>query len=169
MNILQTLRTWTLPYFGASDNLTDAQRGLRAENFPDPSRAREMSNMSAEKRAEVNRQRIQDEGVGLLGAPPMVLFLYAHSTSVNNQRGNLPSLRVNINRVPVVITNLSFDYPDDVDYFPAALEGVDGIDTSTESFPTKMGISVDCVETHSPREYERFSLQDFYDGKLVSF
>lgn len=169
MKILQTLRTWTLPYFGQSHGLSESERAARTRNLPDTAAGGEQPrNLTEAEIAERKQQQIQ-EGVNLLGAPPMVLYLYAHSSSENNQRGTIPILRVNINRIPVVIANLSIVYPNDVDYFPASSGGVDGINTSTESFPTKMEVTVDCVETHSPREYERFSLQDFYDGKLVSF
>ena len=173
MTLLQKLRTWTLPFFGASTTLNDTNRASRnaarsneqaSNTFVGPVQATQQ-----EKAANTQRQLQQDGGVELLGAPPMVLYLYAYSSSINDTR--TPDLfpRVNINRVPVVITNLSIDYPNDVDYLPASSSGVDGIGQNTESFPTRMDVSVDCVETHSPREYEKFSLQDFHDGKLVSF
>jgi hypothetical protein len=122
---------------------------------------------SPEDQEQETRDRV-NKGVQLLGAPPMVLYLYAYSSSVNDNRGAGSFLRVNVNRVPVVITSLSIAYPNDVDYLPAG-EGIDAINQESESMPTKMEVTIDCVETHSPREYERFSLEDFYNGKLVSF
>lgn len=171
MNILQQLRTWTLPFFGSSDTLDSDQREARKRLQPtDGSGNNEQARtLSAEARNQAAKDRLKTEGVQLLGAPPMVLYLYAHSSPENSERGTADVIRVNINRIPVVITNLSVNYPNDVDYLPASRTGVDGIDKATESFPTKMDITVDCTETHSPREYERFNLQQFHDGKLVNF
>ena len=177
MILLQTLRTWTLPFFGRSTTLNSgnlaARRGQQQKNIQktaDPQANKESSReMTTEEKAALTQRRVQAEGVELLGAPPMVLYLYAYSTTQNDNRGFKEFNRVNINRVPVVITNLTFNYPNDVDYFPAAYGGTQGVDSTSESFPTRMEITVDCLETHSPREYEQFSLQDFYNGKLVSF
>jgi hypothetical protein len=169
MSILQTLRTWTLPFFGTRST-TLGKNEVEARTRLDQLNARERveGRLSPSESVERTQARL-NQGVQLLGAPPMVLYLYAYSSSINNERGSDPIVRVNINRIPVVITNLAITYPNDVDYFPASKSGTDGINTASESFPTKMEVGVDCVETHSPREYERFSLQDFHNGKLASF
>jgi hypothetical protein len=170
IQLLQQLRTWTMPYFGSSNTVGDSQKALRDQRKLNPNASYEgETQLSPEEKAAKARERLQQEGIQLLGAPPMVLYLYAYSTTANDQRGPEAFPRVNINRVPVVITNLSFSYPNDVTYFPVSVGGVDGVTTKSESFPTKMDITVDCVETHSPREYERFNLQQFHDGKLVNF
>lgn len=95
--------------------------------------------------------------VELLGAPPEVLYLYAYAgdASIRSQSW------VNIHRVPVVITNLSITYPDDVDYIPTSL--------GPEPFPVRIEVSITLAETHSPMEYENFSLMDFKMGKLEYF
>ena len=191
LGLLQTLRAWTLPYFGASSTVGvsgQASRQQRVNNKLDPTnpkqgaitnrfagedafataRGQPATGATGAQSEALTRQRVAEEGVELLGAPPMVLYLYAYSSSVNVERGSRETIRLNVNRVPVVISSLSFTYPENVDYFPAA-PGINSIDQATESFPTKMEVTVECLETHSPREYERFNLQDFHNGKLVSF
>lgn len=172
IRLLQTLRTWTLPYFGRTTTVSTGGRENRQNRINqrlNPSTDQVQSaQLSDEQRAELARERVRQDEVELLGAPPMVLYLYAYSTTQNDSRGSGQFARVNINRVPVVITSLTYNFPNDVDYFPASTS-LNDVDRSTESFPTRMEISVECVETHSPREYERFDLQSFYNGKLVSF
>lgn len=160
---LQQLRTWTLPYFGQSSTITDQQRQARANL--NPADERTLASLGPEFVNARNAQRLQTEGFELLGAPPMVLYLYAYSTSANDtrqQRGN-----VNINRIPVVITSLSINYPKDVDYI--STEDPENPTTGGEPFPVLLEVNVDLVETHSPREYERFKISDYYSGKLVNF
>jgi len=60
-----------------------------------------------------------------------------------------------------VLTNLSIDYPDDVDYIP--------VEGTGEPFPVKMEISIELLETHAPVDYENFSLSNFKQGNLVQF
>lgn len=154
---LQKLRGWLLPYFGAgSSTLTDAHKQARANK----SRETDASQTQAD--------RIKNEGVELRGAPPDVLYLYAYSTSGNDLNGSREQPRMNINRVPVVMTSLNITYPDDVDYIPVYPEDEDP-SSSSEPFPVKMQISVSLLETHSPREYENFNLQKFKQGNLISF
>jgi hypothetical protein len=86
-----------------------------------------------------------------LGAPPAVLLLSAYT------KGRPVT---NINRIPVVIQNLSINYPTDVDYIPS----IDG-----EPFPTIMSISISLTEAHSPVEYESFNLSQFKTGTLPGF
>lgn len=86
-----------------------------------------------------------------LGAPPAVLYLSAYSNG---------GQYTNINKIPVVMTNLSIQYPTDVDYIPSS---------TGEPFPTIMSISMSLTESHSPVEYEGFSLADFKAGKLTGF
>lgn len=128
MQYLQTLRGWTMPYFGLRTHL-DAT--------------------------------LQNKDTGpMLGAPPDVLYLYAYSdaSGANNDRDG--AFQTNLKKIPVVITNLSFDYPEDVDYIPTA---------SGDPFPVKMEVKIDLAETHSPKGYEEFSLSLFKQGKLVQF
>lgn len=171
---LQRLRAWLLPYFGSS-SLTETQAGMRKlRKFASPGGLGEevhTASMSPEDKAQMELKRIQSEGVELQGAPPDVLFLYAYSTEANDSRKGFESTftRVNINRVPVVMTNLSITYPDDVDYIPAYEMANGGPNVYTEPFPRKMQVNISLVETHSPREYENFNLASFKLGTLVNF
>ena len=166
MFLLQRLRSWTLPHFGRSAKLSRDEEDAR-KRLDAAAAIERTGELNGDEQAQKNIDLV-NQGVQLLGAPPMVLYLYAYSSSANDKRGAGSFLRVNINRVPVVITNLSIAYPNDVDYLPAG-DGISDINEESESIPTKMEVTVECVETHSPREYERFSLKDFYNGKLVSF
>lgn len=174
MIYVQRLRAWRMPYFGeASSTLTDQQKINRANaRKTNPSGNNQQSrSLSVDEINRKNTERLNNEGFDLLGAPPMVLYLYAYSTNANNDRQQ--DGMININRVPVVLTNLNITYPSDVDYIPTQQlvpQGeTDPIDTRTEPWPVKMEVTIDLVETHSPREYSRFSLTDFYAGKLANF
>jgi hypothetical protein len=91
-----------------------------------------------------------------LGSPPEVLYLYGYSEDGNAKSNVVQNLR----RIPVVITSISFTYPNDVDYIPT----VDGI-----PFPIVMNIAISLRETKSPYEIEHFSLADFRMGKLIGW
>ena len=162
---LQMLRGWTMPYFGSRTANTEA-----AQREAEEEKRKLRKRIYEEEAGKPVEQRVNNETAiaakiaagtknmtNLVGAPPDVLYLYAYSAySDVGFRGGYE----NINRVPVVLTNLDISYPDDVDYLSVA--GVD-------PFPTKMTVSISLVETHSPGEYERFSLQDFKNGTLTNF
>jgi hypothetical protein len=142
MKYLQLLRGWTMPYFGlrsATDDVTRSDGTI----------------VGTETRIDPNS--------GMLGAPPDVLYLYAYSNSerASIDRSDPVQGYINIKKLPVVITSLSFDYPDDVDYIPVIGTG--------EPFPTKMDVRMELAETHSPKQYENFSLSMFKRGQLVHF
>lgn len=161
MSNLQKLRAWMMPYFGATDTLTAGNYAARAR-----ATSAESEPQSEEERDANTRDRVQSEGVQLKGAPPDVLYLYAYSTDANNLRQIGP--RVNINRIPVVMTSLNITYPNDVDYIP--VHDLDGLPTQvTEPFPRRLDVTLSLVETHSPREYERFDLMAYKLGNLVNF
>ena len=65
-----------------------------------------------------------------------------------------------INRVPVVIQQLTIPYPNDVDYINTS-KGV--------PMPIIMNLDISLIETHSPNAYEAFSLGDFRAGRLKGF
>lgn len=151
---LQTLRSWAMPYFGATSTLSQQEQMIRAQNT-----GFEFDNTTA-------AERIRNEGVSLTGAPPDVLYLYAYSldsTSKLTSSGERTTPTGNINRVPVVLTSLDIAYPDDVDYIPIPSG------SGYEPFPVKMSVSLTLVETHSPREFERFDLAAFKMGTLANF
>lgn len=155
---LQTLRSWAMPYFGATSTLSQEQRLARTER-----RLNEEQGFFDNATAA---ERIRNEGVSLTGAPPDVLYLYAYSldsTSKLTSSGERTTPTGNINRVPVVLTSLDIAYPDDVDYIPIPSG------SGYEPFPVKMSVSLTLVETHSPREFERFDLAAFKMGTLANF
>lgn len=162
---LQKLRGWLLPYFGSTDTLTGNNRRARESNTLSQTGQNSEPQSQAERDALV-RQRVQSEGVQLKGAPPDVLYLYAYSAGANDLRGEGP--RVNINRVPVVMTSLDIVYPEDVDYIPVYSSG-SGPNARTEPFPRMMDVTISLSETHSPREYERFNLLAYKLGNLPNF
>lgn len=165
MAYLQKLRGWLLPYFGATDTINDSQRQARA-NASYTQTNQNLQPQTPQERDSSVRRRVQTEGVQLRGAPPDVLYLYAYSSGANDLRGIGP--RVNINRVPVVMTNLGITYPEDVDYIPV-FDPSEGPSQTSEPFPRKMDVSISLVETHSPREYEKFDLMAYKLGNLVNF
>lgn len=163
MVYLQRLRGWRYPYFGQTSTLTGAQqdsRRMKGRTYQGE------EPLSATDRENLVRKRIREEGVQLRGAPPDVLYLYAYSTGANDSRPITPA-RVNINRVPVVITSLNITYPDDVTYIPVYASQRPG--AQAEPFPVKMDVTISLAETHSPGEFESFDLQKFKTGNLVSF
>lgn len=106
-------------------------------------------------------------GTQQLGQPPAVLELsaYAAPSSDGTRANGL------IHRVPVVITNLSINYPTDCDYIPTVL-----LDDPQYShipsgipMPTVMPLEVTLMEDHSPNQYAKFSLTDFKRGAMVGF
>jgi hypothetical protein len=164
---LQTLRAWRMPYFGSRSS---------SRNRTQPQQSSDTDQRVTEAQRTKNAQaRINAAKVELLGAPPPVLYLYAYSTSDNSgdKNGRSQSLYgVNINRVPVVLTELSIVYPEDVDYLPTFNKVANGspiVDKNSEPFPVKMDVNITLVETHSPAEYEKFSLQKYKMGQLVNF
>lgn len=175
MIYLQTLRGWTLPYFGATSTKSSSAASDRAaakQNQQNASNRLQLGDNSVQPVTDaqqlINRVKTMGSGVELLGAPPDVLYLYAYSSSMNSgTNGARPSTYgVNINKVPVVITSLNIAYPEDVDYIPTFSNINPNI---SDPFPKKMDVTVTLVETHSPREYERFDLMKFKQGKLVNF
>lgn len=153
INHLWRLKAWTMPAFGR-DPLSANQRANREQVS---NRARKNPTMArdfiTDPRSTANVA--ETYGVDVRGAPPTVLELsaYAHDGHYNSQIGH-------INRVPVVITNLNIPYPSDVDYFPT---------TKGVPMPTILSIDLTLAETHSPREYENFSLSDYKKGILGGF
>lgn len=174
MMYVQKLRAWRNPYFGGTDTLTDANRQARQD--ADQRRANQegtgTSTLTDAERATVVRERVQAEGVQLRGAPPDVLYLYAYSNNQIDSRNNAGNVftPTNINRVPVVLTNLVITYPEDVDYIPV-YDLAQGAPDSvfTQPWPVKMDVSISLAETHSPREFERFDLNAYKNGNLANF
>lgn len=158
LQYLQTLRSWRYPFFGQSSTNF-------ASNNKNSKLTMEFVPQTETEKYQVKQNQIKNDksGINLLGAPPEVLYLYAYSTNLNDSRKD--AVGVNINRVPVVITNLNFSYAEDVDYIPIQLKP----NGTTEPFPVKMDVSISLLETHSPVEFEQFSLESYKKGTLKNF
>ena len=142
---LNKLRAWAMPYFGVEGK---SEYGDLDEI-----------------------QLLRNDFRKLLGAPPDVLLLYAHVGNTDTP------LRVgNINGVPVAMTSIDFSYPNDVDYIPCGGESPTGEPTGGGAdpyidtpFPTVMTMTLSLKEIHSPKEIERFSIDDYRKGLLPRF
>lgn len=152
---LWLLRSWTTPYFG-SGTLTGPEAG-GGRSFRDMvSKQPEAFKNSGDVISTAKEVGVGSGAFEFRGAPPAVLLLSAYSRS--SALGVSPG---HINRVPVVIQSLNIPYPSDVDYVPAKDIGV--------PMPSVMTIDITLTESHSPREYERFSLGAYKNGTLSGF
>lgn len=109
-------------------------------------------------------------GRQVIGAPPPVLELSAYAKpSGNSSSGQMANGL--IHRVPVVITNIGIDYPTDVDYIPtlAVQDPTLAHIPSGIPVPAVWNISIQLMESHSPTQYQKFSLTDFRRGRLEGF
>lgn len=173
---LQTLRAWTMPYFGknsatnpntikerrnASGNQSQILRRTQQPDADYSGRQDGPTAISNEQQAERVVEQIKSTTYELLGAPPEILYLSAYSSPRLANRNEFGTLVFNLNKIPTVITNLGISYPEDVDYIPTY--------HNNEPFPIKMDVTIDLAETHSPREYEMFSLQKYKLGQLTNF
>lgn len=89
-----------------------------------------------------------------LGAPPEVLYFSAYSNEA--KIGTLQHLT----KIPVVVSQYTIPFPSDQDYIPTE---------SGVPMPVVINISISLMESHSPVEFERFSISDYRAGKLVNF
>lgn len=103
---------------------------------------------------ETNRSMITGNGIEPLGTPPAVLLFSAYSPNAVHYTYD------NIRRVPVVMQQMSINYPTDVDYIPTV---------TNIPFPTVMSLDITLVETHAPIEYEAFNLMAFKAGQLLGY
>lgn len=143
---LQVLRSWTMPYFGASKG------GGGDEEFDT---LRTLINGTTDL-PDYNREEEEIFGVAspeILGAPPDVIYLSAYSRGSQGKAEH-------IKNVPVIMQQLSIPYPSDVDYIPSE-EGV--------PMPLIMTLDMTLAETHSPLEYETFDLAQYRSGTLKGF
>lgn len=145
LDIIQKLRAWTMPRFGVnSSTLEDSEVKNRKR------RANGEDIFTGENFGEDITF-----GSEQLGAPPPVLYLSAYE---NTEKGNRK--RSHLRNIPVVITQLSIPYPSDVDY----IQTEDGVPV-----PALISLNIIVNETHSPKEYNEFSLDNFKNGLLEGF
>lgn len=159
---LQILRAWTMPVFGAAslENVSPSQQIARQQRA---GRTATVEDTAANE--DIGSVSLDNElyGRDLFGAPPNVIHLSAYSATPTKETGanGTTALRLeHIRRVPCVVQQLSIPYPSDVDYIPS-ISGV--------PMPTIMTIDMTLVETHSPKEYEQFSIDKFRNGILDGF
>lgn len=93
-----------------------------------------------------------------LGSPPEVLTFSAYSTG--DSRGH-------IYNIPVVLTSLDINYPNDVDYIYTGNDTGDKINGTP--FPSILTISLSLNEQHSAKDYESFNLHKYRNGILDNF
>lgn len=137
LNYLQLLRSWRNPVFGQSSVQTSV----------------DVDNRSFTEYCATATSFAEQADTDILGAPPEVLYLTAYSKESSLELQHL-------NRIPVVIQNLTIPYPSDQDYIPT---------TTGVPMPMVMNINVTLLESHSPLEFEQFSLADYRNGKLNNF
>lgn len=163
LKTLWRLRAWTMPRFGNSSTLTSGQRLVRSDPLFYGTRS------SVGPGDFPDGQKGFDNYFGgpeLLGAPPEVLYLsvYSHNVGSDGTSGKPGTfdwvIAQHINKVPVVIQQLTIPYPNDIDYINTS-EGV--------PMPIIMNIDLQLLETHSPNSYEKFSLDNFRNGTLTGF
>ena len=140
---LNILRAWTMPYFG-SKTAADESAERTKVNY-----AGETFDLSGLPKSEHYIYKVFSRGK--LGAPPEVIEFSAYASGAS---------RGSINRIPVVLQQLSIPFPSDADYIPTST-GV--------PFPTIITIDLQLLEVHSAREYHNFSLTQFRNGILNSF
>lgn len=165
---LQILRGWLMPYFGATNTLSEQNKQARIElnqKIDNVQAAKQGVDQQTSTQLDALRKQI---GVQLTGAPPDVLYLYAYSASANYGTGERLMGTSNVNRVPVVMSSLNITYPEDVDYIPVS-ETLTTTTQSVEPFPVSINVDLTLLETHSPNEYERFDLNAYKAGKLANF
>lgn len=160
---LQLLRAFTMPAFGRG-GLSEPERQARGqEDLDTGTGGPDDFDPATEFMGLTSPQRRNLYGRELLGSPPEFVELSAYSavpSLATGQSGGRAARLEHIRRVPCVIQQVSIPYPSDVDYIPS-LSGV--------PMPTIMTIDMTLMETHSPQEYENFSLDDFRNGRLRGF
>jgi hypothetical protein len=68
---------------------------------------------------------------------------------------------MNFNRVPVLVTNYVFTYPDDQDYIEFEVDGA-----GTTQLPVQMTVAIDLLPQYSPAKQRQFSVGAFSNGSL---
>ena len=160
---LWVMRSWTMPSFGSAG----FEQGIAAGNAEES----KTEGGVVDIREMIRSMSGTTEATNFLGAPPQVLYLSAFSrmgAANGSGTGSVGHLR----NIPVVITQLSIPYPTDCDYIPTTPHGGDRKSKTKDSstpMPTIMTIDMQLTETHSPNEYETFSLRAFKTGDLSGF
>lgn len=151
MQILWTLRGWTMPYFG--------QGTLNGGTGPGPGPGQSTAPFGESNAPPA--ASISDGSGGAIGKPPEILLLSAYANLPDGGGFENRQFATNIHNIPVVISSLTLPYPSDVDYIP---------DENGQPMPRVMMLDIQLLETRAPRELsQRFSLQDYRQGILGGF
>lgn len=153
---LQIIRSWTKPYFGESHNIN--------QNY---TVSQETSDSLPDTPSPTQTNMSESGSYDMLGAPPEILYFYGYATP--DQRADTASIQrqtkqqgINYHKIPVVISDYDFEWPEDVDFIPTS-------DVNPTPFPVRMTVSLTLLETHSPVEYTMFNLADYQRGNLIQF
>ena len=159
----QLLQSWQMPYFGDGSRKYNTTNNIRgnsntAENQIRSAQRGTTSNQSASN----NTGGWKDESV-FLGAPPEVLYFYAYAdaSQPDQDRRQFKGSGVNVQRIPVVLTDFNFSLPTEVDYIPTLTDKI--------PFPIIYTATITLMETHSPNDFQSFSLNDYRAGRLPGF
>ena len=96
----------------------------------------------------------QNEGTAsYLGAPPPIITLTAYGERM-------------IGPIKCVVTNYSWDFPNDVDYIQADSYGENG--ATKVPFPVILSVTIALKESWSPAEYSGFNLRAFKEGNMAA-
>jgi len=98
-----------------------------------------------------NDNNFGNNGLNLAGSPPLVVSLQGMGFG-------------GLDYIPVVVTNVTTSYRDDVDYVTITLPGVANLANETIKLPTMMTISVSCTPMFSRAFASQFSALDFSTG-----
>lgn len=90
----------------------------------------------------------------LFGAPPEVLEFTAYSSITEDTV-------TNIRQIPVVVVHASIQYNNDVDYIKT--------EKTNQPFPAIISVDLNLIEAHSPRDFNRFNILDYKQGRLKGF
>jgi len=167
---INILRAWAMPYFGVpgKGTTTAAQQSEYLSKLS-PEQLAGLGDLQPDSQSvkivdtnPLNQTR--SEFLNFLGAPPDVLYLSAYAGDGGNN-----SYEGNINGVSVIITQLEITYPNDCDYIPCGRAKVGEDNFGGTPFPTIMPLTIALQEVHSPREFQRFSIDDYRRGNLFRF
>jgi hypothetical protein len=157
---LNLLRGWRMPYFGQTSLKDDEINSYFSQAVSGGA-----VKLSPFQRLSASASTLKKR----LGAPPEILYFSAYTrSSASHQATTSSQHRGNIHRVPVVLTNLSIMYPNDVSYISTAFRGdIDAL--GGVPFPTIMTVTIDLTETHAPGEVNKFNLAKYTSGVLDGF
>lgn len=98
-----------------------------------------------------NDNNFGNNGLDLAGSPPLVVSLQGMGFG-------------GLDYVPIVVSNVTTSYSDDVDYVTITLPGVANLANETIKLPSMLSISVSCIPMFSRAFASQFSALDFSTG-----